>query len=519
MRIVERNAVRKKWKESSFKFALCYPNEYRVGISNLGMQVLYFLLNKNPNVLCERFYQPKKRNSRLVSVESSRSLKEFDIIGFSLQYENDYHNVLSMIKNSNIPIRASDRKNNSPLFIAGGPITTNPIPMKPFIDLFIIGDFEPIYEKFIDILSESQNKEDFLEQIAPVQGVYVPSIEQENVKKSVQLDLNNSFHPIAQVIPVQEEKIEEKFAFQESVLVEVSRGCPRNCNFCMIGCQARPFRIRSIKKIKEIIFNGIRVNNVKKVTLIGAGISDHPDLLDICKFLVDEEIQFSVPSLRIDRISQELVKILKDSGSKTVTLAPEAGSSRLQEIIDKQISNNQVMETVLMLRKHNVPNIKFYFMIGLPTENNKDIQSIVDLYAKINSTGYSTKNLKISINPFIPKPHTPFQWYEMPENKYFTKCFKLLNKSIPTSQIENQEARYSFMQGCLSLGNERFSEVLELSLKEGNNLGNWRRIFKILNMEFKVPHYDLDMELPWDFIDVGLSKQNLKKKWKMILKK
>ena len=519
LRILERNVIRKKWKEPDFKFALCYPNEYRAGISNLGMQVLYFLLNKKPNVICERFYSPTKRNFKSVSVESGRSLKEFDIIGFSLQYENDYHNVISMLKNTSIPIKSSERDERFPLIVAGGPVTTNPIPMKPFIDLFIIGDFEPIYDKFFEILVESRDKRNFLEQVTSIQGIYVPRIEQGVIKKSVQDELDQAFHPIKQIIPSIQETYDKRLAFEDAMLIEVSRGCPRNCNFCMIGCQARPFRARSLNEIKKIISQGIKINKTNKITLIGAGISDHPDLINICKFLVDEKIQFSLPSLRVDRITQELLEILKDSGTKTLTLAPEASSSRLREIIGKKIDDEQIIETVSMLRKHGILNVKFYFMIGLPTEKDEDIRCIPDFYSKINSIGYSSKNLKLSVNPFIPKPHTPFQWHEMPDNKYFASTFKFLNKSIPISQIENQEARYSFMQGCLSLGDQWFSKILELTLKEGNNLGNWRRIFKILKMPFKVPKYDLSDQLPWDFIHVDQPKENLKKKWKLVIGK
>ncbi|NHI92855.1 MAG: radical SAM protein [Candidatus Lokiarchaeota archaeon] len=518
MKIPERNLVIKKWKDFKYKFALCYPNEYRAGISNLGMQLLYFLLNENNNIICERFYYLKKKEAKPTSIESSRTLNEFDIIGFSLQYENDYHNVLSMLNQSSIPIKSIDRKDGFPLIIAGGPITTNPIPLKPFIDLFIIGDFEPIYEKFFEILIESRNKNDFLEHIVSVQGIYVPSYEPKKVLKSIQLDLNTSYHPIQQVIPTSQQKLEKKVAFQESMLVEVSRGCPRECNFCMIGCQARPFRTRKLKYLKEIILNGLKINKLKKITLIGAGISDHPELVDICKFLVENQIQFSVPSIRIDKISEDLLDVLKLSGNRTLTVAIEASSPHLRKKISKDINNEKIFQTLSLLKEYEISNIKFYFMIGLPTENEEDVKKIPKFYSKVNMMGYSTRSLKLSVNPFIPKPHTPFQWHEMPNNQYFNAMFKFLNKSIPITQIENQEAKLSFMQGCLSLGNELHSRILELTLKYGNNLGNWRRIFNELKMPFKVPNYNIDEELPWDFIDVGIDKTLLKNKWIEVIK-
>jgi len=502
----ERNVIKKDWRKHEVKVALVYPNSYEVGISNLGVQLLYFLLNSNPKILCERFYLSSARNSIPQSVESSRELKEFDIIGFSLQYENDYHNVLSILSASNIPIHSSSRKMNSPILLAGGPISTNPIPLKPFFDVFIIGDFEPIYEKFFETYLDSRSKTEFLEHISKIIGIYVPSLNQQEIIKSTLLDLNSTFHPINQIISPN--------VFQDSMLVEVSRGCPRTCNFCMIGCQGLPFRNRSLSNLKKIIIEGLEINQTNKVSLIGAGISDHPDLIKICEFLVDKNINFSLPSLRVDKISDDLLELNKQAGTKTLTLAVEAASQRLREKINKKIEDDHILSIVSLLTKYEIPNLKLYFMIGLPTETETDVHQISELFFKINSMGISTRNLKLSINPFIPKPHTPFQWHQMPDNKYFKSMFKKLNKSIPISQIENQEAKHSFIQGCLSLGNEKFAEVLVLTLEHGNNLGNWRRIFKELGMSFKVPHYDIDDILPWDFINVGYDKKLLKKRWK-----
>ena len=508
----ERNLIKQDWRNHEIKFALVYPNKYEVGISNLGVQLLYFLLNSNPSMLCERFFLPNDRKSIPQSIESSRELKKFDMIGFSLQYENDYHNVLSILKSSNIANVSSSRNENDPIIIAGGPVCTNPIPIKRFFDLFIIGDFEPLNDKLFEIYLDSRSKSEFLENVVKIPGVYVPSLNDDKVVKSIIPDLNQGFHPIQQIIPKQSGK-ESNIIFQESMLVEVSRGCPRQCNFCMIGCQGLPFRTRSLKVLKEIIINGINANNVNKISLIGAGISDHPELLNICQFLIENNIEFSFPSLRVDKISEEFLEMIKQSGSKTLTMAIEAASESLRERINKKVTDEIIISTIDLFKKHEISNLKLYFMIGLPTETENDLLQISKLFQKINSMGISTRNLKLSINPFIPKPHTPFQWHEMPENTYFKSTFKILNKSIPISQIENQEARYSFIQGCLSLGDERFAEVLQLTLEHGNNLGNWRRIFKELNMNFKVPHYRIDDKLPWDFIDVGYDKKLLKKRW------
>ena len=512
MKNLERNVIQKDWRKHEVKFALVYPNIYEVGISNLGVQLLYFLLNSNPRMLCERFYISKERNSIPRSIESSRELKDFDIIGFSLQYENDYHNVISILNASNIPIRSSNRKENFPIVMAGGPVCTNPIPLNQFFDLFIIGDFEPLHEIFFETYLDSHSRADFLKNISEIPGIHVPSLNQEEINKSTALDLNASNYPITQIIPLSQ-KNDINSVFQETMLVEVSRGCPRTCNFCMIGCQGLPFRTRSLQNLKNIILKGVEVNQVKKISLIGAGISDHPELLNICQFLVDNQLNFSLPSLRVDKISEDLLDLYKQSGSKTLTMAVEAASQRLRERINKKIEDDMIISTISLLKKHEISNLKLYFMIGLPTETEDDVQKISELFLKINSMGISTRNLKLSINPFIPKPHTPFQWHQMPDNTYFKSMFKKLNKSIPISQIENIEAKHSFIQGCLSLGDDKFGEVLVLTLEHGNNLGNWRRIFKELGMNFKVPHYDIDDILPWDFIHVGYDKNLLKKRW------
>ncbi|MHA1784603.1 MAG: radical SAM protein [Candidatus Helarchaeota archaeon] len=519
MKFLEKNRQKKKWKEHLIKFALCYPNEYRAGISNLGIQLLYFLLNDNPEIICERFFLPKSKKRTPLSIESSRPLRDFDIIGFTLQYENDYYHVLSMIKSSGIPIESTDRGDDFPVIMAGGPTCTNPIPLKNFIDLFLIGDYEPIHEEFMNILMDSRNKGEFLENVKQIPSIYVPSNDTKEIKKSVIRNLDSSFHPIMQIVPLTDSKNGKNIPFQDSMLVEVSRGCLRNCNFCMIGWQAKPFRKRSLKKLKTIILDGMEINQVKKVILIGAGISDHPDLVKLCEFMNENSIQFSLPSLRVDKISENLLETLNLSGSKTLTLAFEAGSSRLREKINKNIDDEKADEVIRLIKKHGVPNLKLYFMIGLPTETIEDVKQIAELYSKINLTGYSTRNLKISVNPFIPKPHTPFQWHQMPENKYFNKVFKLLDKTIPVSQIENQEARYSFIQGCLSLGGEEFNEVLKRSLVYGYNLGSWRRIFKELKMAFRVPRYLETEELPWNFINVGINKDLLMKRWKHVISK
>jgi len=284
----------------------------------------------------------------------------------------------------------------------------------------------------------------------------------------------------------------------------------------MIGCQGLPFRTRSLNNLKKIIIEGVEINKVKKVSFIGAGISDYPDLIKICEFLVENNINFSFPSLRVDKISEDLIELIKQSGSKTLTMAIETASERMRTILNKKIQDEKIISTIDLLKRYNTLNLKLYFMIGLPTETQMDVEVISDLFQKINSIGISTRNLKLSVNPFIPKPHTPFQWHEMPENKYFKSMFKILNKSIPISQIENQEAKHSFIQGSLSLGNEKFNDVLALTLVHGNNLGNWRRIFKELKLNFKVPYYKINDILPWDFINVGYDKKLLKKRWEEI---
>ncbi|MHA1267360.1 MAG: radical SAM protein [Candidatus Helarchaeota archaeon] len=498
----------KDFRQIDLKVAFCYPNIYQAGIACYGFQLVHALFDKFENILCERFFYSPDGQS--FSKESGHPLSKFDILCISLQYELDYVNLLKMLRSAGIPLISHTR--SSPLLIAGGPCALeNPLPLSPFIDIFVLGDLEPISEVFISSLVQytkgTKSLEDFLE----IPGLYIPRLQKdEPIQKLITKDLDRSPHLIRQWIS-------DKSPFGRSFLLEVARGCSRGCRFCLIGYQAAPPRFRSLPSLKQIILDGIEECQVSKITLLGSSLSDYPYLKELCEFIGEQDLQVSLPSMRLETLSDPLLEIIHTLGVRTITFAPEAGSERLRHVIGKDLSDTQLLDGIHRLFNAKIPNLKMYFLINLPTETEKDLDAITDLLTTIIHKYYSPKHLHLSINPFIPKPHTPFQWAPVLRLPQLQDSMKRVEKAIKRLKIYDskyQDPRWARIQSLLSRGTTEMATVLTEVVEQGGTLGAWRRVLKTnkFNIQQVFPFKpNFETPLPWDFIDVGIRKRHLLK--------
>ncbi|MHA1268842.1 MAG: radical SAM protein [Candidatus Helarchaeota archaeon] len=520
MRIRESNIVEKVDNKLRYiKFGLCYPNLYKAGISNYAIQLLYDYLNNIEDIFCERYFFDRQLEPR--SIETSRQLRKFDILGFSIQYELDYFNIIKILKAANIPLLSKNRK--KPFIIGGGPcILENPIPLNDIFDLFVLGDIEPIFNNFLEIIREKCLSETYKKSIHNyINGFYFPvEGEKEVIKKSTQIDLNSAHHAIKQVIPIDNSVVED-IGFGKSILIECTRGCRGKCNFCLVGWQNNPYRERSTKKIIEIIDETIKVNDVNKISLIGSGISYHNGLTDIIWHVVNSGYRFSLPSLRADKFNQDIAEALYKSNIKQITFAPETGSERLRNIINKNMTNDIIISAIQTAISSGIEKVKLYFMIDLPTEDIEDLKAIITMIDEIIKIGIKKHNLIISINDFIPKPHTPFQWSGISNLEIIRNKIKFLTKElIRRMRIRTtfSDPRWSRIQMILSKGDEKIRKLLNKTYESGMTLGDIRRIINEFNLSFKdmTNEIEIDKELPWDFIDIGIKKKNLINIWKKV---
>ncbi len=507
--IPESNVIRKNWSRVDLKIALCYPNVYRAGMTGLPIRLLYALLNSRDDVACERFFIPT-RNEGLVSLESQRPLKDFDIIAFSLQYEEDYINVLRMLLESEIPVRREDRYGKGPLIIAGGPCATeNPEPLADYIDLFVIGEVEPILDELIERIKELENPTRRIEEFADLNGIYIPKI--HNSPRRVWIrNLDDAPHPLAQQVPLVDSRSPYMTIFGRTLAVEVARGCNRGCKFCLIGCISRPKRERSLKRLEEIIEEGMRYTPAEKVSLIGAGLSDYSRLEELCEYIVSQGWKISIPSLRPDRITERLAKAISKGKQRTVAIAPEAGTQRLRDLISKGLNEEQIIDAARTLLECGIKRIKLYFIIGLPSETHYDVKAIASLSKKVAELGYGKKSVHISINPLIPKPHTPFQFEPFASLGYIRKCLKLIKTELSGDArfvLSGIDPRRAQIQAALSLGDRKLGKVIELTARYGGGLGAWRRALNETNV--KIENYlrrkSSEEKLPWSHIQIDLN--------------
>jgi radical SAM superfamily enzyme YgiQ (UPF0313 family) len=510
-------------------------------MSNLGFQTVYHLLNTIEDVVCERSFLPEDRDSRsasVTSIESGRPISVFDVIAFSISYENDYPNLLVILDKAGIPLRSSDRGSPHPLVIAGGVACfSNPEPISRFVDCFLIGEAEAILPRFFEAFDHHAERQLCLKTIAGcIPGTYVPEF------YHAIYDPEGCFHGLEPVADMPA-KIERVFVkdlaqvstcsailtphttFDRTFLIEVARGCPHGCRFCSAGFIYRPPRFRPVSLLKKNIQQGLALTS--KIGLLGAAVSDHPGIHELCKTVLHEDIHISFSSLRADALSPELLTTLKQSKVKTATIAPDAGSQRMRDVINKGITEEQILNASEMLVKCGIPNLKLYFMIGLPTETRDDVEAIVMLCKQIKHRFLKSSRIRkrigeitVSLNCFVPKPLTPFQWVAMDDVQTLKNKIRKIKdglKRVANVRVHADVPRWAYIQAMFSRGDRKVAQILMLAHE---NRGNW---IKTLNTSPVNPDYyvvrerSIDECLPWDFIDHGINKQFLAREYQRAL--
>ena len=487
--IFEDNIFKKDYKKINIRFALTYPNIYKTAMSSLGYNILYNCINEREDTWCERIIFPN-----INSIESNTPSKYFDILSFTIQFEEDYFNLLKMLKEAQIPLKRSERGENDPLIIAGGPCATaNPMPLSDYIDIFIIGEGENVINDLIDI--HLSNPDKGLEKFLDMDNVYIPEFNNKT-RIAIVEDLNETYH-ISHPI-VSEGDGDEMSVFNNTIMLNVSRGCTRGCRFCMAGYLYRPMRECDYRKLIDLACENRKNSGLNKITLIGAAVSDYKNLDDLITGLESEGFQISTPSLRIESITRNTLETLKKSGLKTITLAPES-ISKLRKVINKHILEEQIF-TVIKNAVDLEFNIKLYFLIGIPGETMDDIHELCEYMKKIAHMHYNPKKVKFSVNPLIPKPHTPLQWegYDFKDIKKKTRYIK---KEMKNYNIKCESPKKGLVQYILSCGDRAVSALIEKSLTKTPTLKEWREM---------TPDYNMDDPLPWNNIDVGVSERFLK---------
>ena len=556
----EINVVKKDFDNSYIRFALCFPDFYRVGMSNLGLRIIYGLLNSIEDVTCERVFLPEedlrdfleKENMGIFSWESKRNLKDFDMVGFSLSYELTYTNILKILDLADIPLYSSQRK-NYPLIIGGGPCSINPEPLADFFDLFIIGEAEEVILEIIDIyrqlkkknLDKRPDKDECLHNFKYIEGVYIPSfyaVSYHNdgtiksfspnvkdaplpIKKQYLKNIENSFYPTKWLIPYIE-------LTHDRLILEIMRGCPNFCRFCQARSFYYPYRIRSVGKLLELAKELFFLTGYEELSLGGLSVCDYPYMGELLENLDNEfkekKLLVSFSSLRHKKIIGELISnfdILKKGG---LTFAPETASERLRKIINKDFDIEEFLSVVDKAYQRGFNHIKLYFIIGLPSEKNQDLDGIIEmayrLYDFIKKKYKRTLRINLSINPFVPKPHTPFQWFSMEDlEKIKEKEEYLFLKAKPYRWLKiSFHNRYmSFLECFLSRADRRVSRVIYRAYKKGAVFGSlnsqfsfdiWKSAFKEEKIDpnfYVLRNFNKEEIFPWDFIDIGVSKEVL----------
>ncbi len=537
----ERGTVYKPWA-AKISVCLIYPNSYHIGMSNLGFQTLYYLLNSEEDVVCERAFLPdpedyqeyKKSEIPLISLESQKKITEFDILAFSVSFENDFVNIPTILDLAHIPIKPDERKNDLPLVIAGGvAVFLNPEPISDFFDLFILGEAEEVIKEFLELCRNflgSKNrfdKEVFLMKATGIEGIYVPrfyhvvykndgTIESMVPEQGIPNKVKRRWIKELDHFPTRSTLFTSDTELKGMTLVEVNRGCPRRCRFCAARFVYHPYRNRSLSLLSSISKQSSL--EIGRIGLTGTAVSDFPHLIELCKDIISGKSLLSIGSLRIDALNPSLVQCLKDGEEHSVAIAPEAGSERLRRVIGKGYKEDEILEGIRLLIENGISQIKCYFLIGLPSENDYDIKEIANLSKRIvhhiRSTLKEQKgkfNLVLSVNPFIPKPATPFQWLPLEDVSILKRRLKIIKNIIKGDKhirLIYDLPKWAYIQTLLSKGDRRVGEIL-LSVYR---YGDWNKALRetSVNPDFYVYRIRrLDEIFPWDFIDHGIPKERL----------
>jgi len=547
----ERGTVQKKWG-GKITVCLLYPNSYHVGMSNLGFQTLYRILNAQDDVVCERAFLPDPedlqayRNTQtpLFSLESQKPLSSFDILAFSISFENDFLNVLTLLELAHLPLESRLREGRYPWVIGGGvAVFLNPEPMSEFFDLFILGEAEEVIGEFLEVCrqtlldKEGREKDHFLVNLSRVEGVYVPKfyrvIYAEDGKMAAMepepgfpRKVKRRWVSKLDQFPTQSTLFTPDTEFREMALVEMNRGCPRGCRFCAACFVYHPFRNRSLSLLESISKEALLEEH--RIGLTGTAVSDHPQLLPLCQSILSQQGGISLSSLRVDAVTPPLIQCLREGEERTVAIAPEAGSERLRRMVKKGYTEEVILKSVDTLVENGVSQIKCYFLVGLPTETDEDVKAILHLVKRIRhhilsgqKDGRKRWRLVLSVNPFIPKPATPFQWAPLEEVGELKKKLKMIQRGVQREggmEMIHDLPKWAYVQALLSRGDRRVGKILMASHRHH---GNWSQAFREtdINPDFYVYRKrDLDEIFPWDFIDHGIPKERLREEYVKAMK-
>ncbi|MBQ3932660.1 MAG: TIGR03960 family B12-binding radical SAM protein [Lachnospiraceae bacterium] len=565
----EVNMVKKDPATIDIRVAMCFPDVYEIGMSHLGIQILYDMFNKRSDTYCERVYSPwldldkvmREKNISLFTLETQSPVKLMDFLGITLQYEMCYTNILQVLELSQIPIYTKDRTEEDPIVMGGGPCSYNPEPIADFFDFFYMGEGEVRYNEIFDLYkkvrAEGGTREDYLERVAEIEGVYVPKFydveynedgtiksftpnnphAKEKITKQLCIDMDTDYYPEKPLVPFCK-------ATQDRVVLEIQRGCIRQCRFCQAGSVYKPVRERSLEYLKDKAYKMLKSTGHEEISLSSLSSSDYSELAGIVNFLIDEfkgkGVNISLPSLRIDSFALDVMSKVQDVRKSSLTFAPEAGSQRMRNVINKGLTEDVILHGASLAFHGGWNRVKLYFMLGLPGEEVEDMEGIADLSEKIAELYYEEipkeeRHGKVSIvastSFFVPKPFTPFQWASMNNKEQFLSKARIVNTKMK-SLLNHKSIRYnwheadvSVLEGLLARGDRKISKVIYDAYKGGALYDSWSDSFdnniwekaiadNNVDMDFYISRErDLDEILPWDFIDIGVTKQFLKKEW------
>lgn len=566
----EVNSVVKDPENVDIRFAMCFPDVYEIGMSYLGIQIIYDILNQREDTYCERVYSPwtdldaimREQDIPLFALESQEPIRDFDFLGITIQYEMCYTNILQILDLSRIPIWSKDRSEKDPIVIGGGPCTYNPEPLADFFDLFYIGEGETQYPQLLDLYREHKagggSRLEFLKKASMIPGIYVPlfydvvynedgtikcfekneACAPDLIEKQVVTDLSHTYYPEKPLVPFIK-------VTQDRVVLEIQRGCIRGCRFCQAGMVYRPNRERSLEFLKDRAVKMLNATGHEEISLSSLSSSDYSDLEALTEFLIKEaaakKVNISLPSLRIDAFSLDVMSKVQDVKKSSLTFAPEAGSQRMRDVINKGLTEEDILKGSMDAFNGGWNRVKLYFMLGLPGETEEDIEGIAELSNKIASLYYTIPKDKrpgggrvdivTSTSFFVPKPFTPFQWVAQNTAGQFIEKQRLLHSKIK-EQLNRKSIRYNWhevelarLEGVLARGDRKLSKVIYDAYASGCLYDSWSENFKYDNWikAFDDNHLDLDFYaarersldeiLPWDFINAGVSKEFLKREW------